>query len=464
MSATITIALFGIIPVAMLIVACVRGPAGIIAAYLAGWLLLPPIGGYNLPGLPPYTKHVAVTIAVLLSMIVFRPNVLLSYRPRWFDLPMVVWCVAPFFSSIYNGLGVYDGLSSIYGQLTLWGFPYLIGRTAFADAASARVLAIGLFVGGLVYILPCLWEIRMSPQLNRWVYGEHASKFHMTQRLGGYRPVVFMKHGIELGMWMTAASLTGLWLWLAGDVKRVFNMPIKWAALGLLVVTIMCRSLGSLALLALGVAGLLAARAHPAGRMVLVALVLLTPLYISARISDAWHGEELLQISEAIDPARAVSLQGRLDGEEAVLERARQRPLFGWGGHDGGRAQADDGDLIPVDGMWVIYFGKFGLLGVVSLYVAMLLQPLLLLMGLSRPREVVMHPAVPLAVVVTLFALNSLMNGFPCPIFIVGLGAVAAASRWKGSDMAAAVATRIPGESPSGLAVRPRIAKVERIA
>lgn len=425
MNFAIPIALFGIIPVALIIVACVRGPAGIIAAYLTGWLLLPSIGGYNLPGLPPYAKRVAVTLAVLLAMAVLRPNVLSSYRPRWFDLPMLVWCLAPFASSIHNGLGVYDGLSEIYGQMMLWGFPYLIGRTAFADSACARVLVIGLFAGGLAYLLPCLWEIRMSPQLHRWVYGEHPSPFHMTQRLGGYRPVVFMKHGIELGMWMAAASLTGLWLWMARDPRRVFGMPIRWTAMGLVVVTIMCRALGGIALLALGMAGLLAARVRPAGRMVLVALVLLTPLYITVRIADLWHGEELVWIAEVIDSERAISLQGRLVGEEAVLDRARQRPLFGWGAHDGGRAQADDGDVVAIDGMWIIYFGKYGLLGVVSLYAAMLLPPLRLFIGLSRHLEVVQSTSAPLAIVLTLFGLDSLLNGFPCPIFVVGLGAVA---------------------------------------
>lgn len=430
MNFAIPIALFGIIPVALIIVACVRGPAGIIAAYLTGWLLLPSIGGYNLPGLPPYAKRVAVTLAVLLAMAVLRPNVLSSYRPRWFDLPMLVWCLAPFASSIHNGLGVYDGLSEIYGQMMLWGFPYLIGRTAFADPPSARLLVIGLFAGGLVYILPCLWEIRMSPQLHRWVYGEHPSPFHMTQRLGGYRPVVFMKHGIELGMWMSVASLAGSWLWMTNSARLVMGLPVKWATPALLVVTVMCRALGGLALLALGVLTLFLTRIQRWGRLMLGVLILIAPLYIVARITDAWNGEELVYFAEVIDSERALSLQGRLNGEAAMLDRARENLIFGWGGHDGGRAthESKPEDTVAIDGMWIIYCGKYGLFGVASFYTALLLPPFWHLIRQTGHHEALEHVATPLSAAIVLMSLDSLMNGFPCPMFIVGLGAVAAAS------------------------------------
>ena len=58
---------------------------------------------------------------------------------------------------------------------------------------------------GLPYVLPCLWEVRMSPNLLGYIYG--ATTWQGT-RLGGYRPHVFFGTGIECGMWMTAMSLT----------------------------------------------------------------------------------------------------------------------------------------------------------------------------------------------------------------------------------------------------------------
>ena len=63
-----------------------------------------------LPGLPDYTKTGAAVLSILLATIIFEPTRLFTFRPRWFDLPMLVFCVCPFFSSISNDLGAYDGI------------------------------------------------------------------------------------------------------------------------------------------------------------------------------------------------------------------------------------------------------------------------------------------------------------------------------------------------------------------
>jgi len=89
--------------------------------------------------------------------------------------------------------------------------PYFIGRVYFTDAESVRELAIGFFISGLIYIPICLFEIRMSPQLSKWLYGFDAG--FSGQRLGGWRPTGLMASGLMLGMWMTAASLCAVWLW-----------------------------------------------------------------------------------------------------------------------------------------------------------------------------------------------------------------------------------------------------------
>ena len=44
-------------------------------------------------------------------------------------------------------------------------------------------------------------------------------------RLGGYRPNVFFYTGLELGLWMTAASLAGWWLWRCGTIKKIGPFP-----------------------------------------------------------------------------------------------------------------------------------------------------------------------------------------------------------------------------------------------
>jgi hypothetical protein len=42
-----------------------------------------------------------------------------------------------------------------------------------------------------------------------------------TMRFGGWRPTVFMEHGLMVGMWMSMAAMIGLWLWWTGTLKRV---------------------------------------------------------------------------------------------------------------------------------------------------------------------------------------------------------------------------------------------------
>jgi hypothetical protein len=90
-----------------------------------------------------------------------------------------------------------------------WQLPYLIGRLYFSDAEGLRELAIGIIIGGLACVLPCLYEMRMSPLLLPQVYGIDR---YEGIRMGGYRPRIFFSTGLELGMWMAVASLTAVWL------------------------------------------------------------------------------------------------------------------------------------------------------------------------------------------------------------------------------------------------------------
>ena len=145
-------------------------------------------GVYSIPGLPDWTKTSATSISLMLGLLIFDFNRILAFRPRWIDLPMALWCLLPLPSSMANGLGFYDGFSTSLNQVFTWALPYLFGRIYLGDAEGLRELAIGLFIGGLVYVPLCAYEIRMSPQLHSMVYGFHQHSFLMTHRFGGWRP------------------------------------------------------------------------------------------------------------------------------------------------------------------------------------------------------------------------------------------------------------------------------------
>ena len=132
-----------------------------------------------------------------------------------------------------------------------WGFPYLIGRVYFTDLDGLRELALGIAIGGLVYVPLCLFEIRCSPILETWVYG---IVHWEAMRYGGYRPKVFLSTGLELGMWMTNASLICYQLWSCGAVKTIRGFGFGKLLLVLLVTTVLCKSTGAIALLVVGIA------------------------------------------------------------------------------------------------------------------------------------------------------------------------------------------------------------------
>src|SRR3954470_14694027 len=144
----IPIALFGWIPILLLLFSAWPSRRAVIVACVFGWLFLP-YAGYDLPGLPAYSKQTATSLGVLLATAVFRVDLLLALRPRWADLPVAIWCLCPIASSLINDLGLYDGLAMAFGHSVLWGLPYLIGRIHFTRLEHIRELAIGIVEGGL---------------------------------------------------------------------------------------------------------------------------------------------------------------------------------------------------------------------------------------------------------------------------------------------------------------------------
>ena len=85
----------------------------------------------------------AAGVGVLGGVLLFDSAHLLTFRPRWFDLPMLLWCFSRCFASLANGLGLYDGLSEALSLTLIWGVPYLIGRLYFGGADGLRAFAVG---------------------------------------------------------------------------------------------------------------------------------------------------------------------------------------------------------------------------------------------------------------------------------------------------------------------------------
>jgi hypothetical protein len=423
MRATVYVALLGWPLVSLVLFSLLRPRRAVIASMILGWLFLP-VASLKMAGVPEYSKMAATCLGTLLGILVFDLRRLLAFRPHWADLPMLVWCVSAFVSSVTNDLGVYDGVSAVFLQVVEWGLPYLFGRLYCSNLRSITLLAIGIFLGGLLYIPFCLYEIRMSPQLHTWLYGFHQHFFNQSIRFGGWRPTVFMSHGIMVGLWMAMASLSGIWLWMNGVLRTLFRIPLAWFLAPLLLTTVLCKALGGLVLLLVGLGVLMSMRwGWP--RTAIVALALFPPLYCAIRIPRIWSGSELTDVSALVSTERASSLKFRLMNEDMLLDRASLRPVFGWARWGRARVRDDIGrDISITDGLWVIVFGNQGLVGLISM-MAVFLAPVAGLWRAVRPaawKHRLVAPAAAMCVMGLLFFVDNIFNDMDHPVYTMAIG------------------------------------------
>ena len=407
----------------------------VIISFLVAWLFLPQRAGFVLPGLPDYTRISATCYSIFLLTIIFDLKRFQSFTFSWLDWPVLVLCICPFFSSITNGLGLYDGMSATLSETVQYGLPYFLGRIYFNNLKGLNQLAKNIFISGLIYMPLCLYEIRMSPQLHKMVYGYFAHSFAQTIRYGGYRPMVFMIHGLQVGMWMMSVTLIGIWLWQAKVLKKVWSIPITWLVSALVITFILIKSTGAYLYIIYGVFILFIAkkfrRSFP-----LVILIMVLSIYLffasTGNVSVDIAEPVLSAISNNISEERAQSLEFRLQHEEPLIEKALERPIFGWGGW--GRNRVYDYnwegvlvDTSKTDSLWIITYGTTGIVGLVSLYTTFFL-PVLVFATKRYPPKFWFHPqvasAASLVVVITLYMLDNTLKAMIKPIFVLICGGV----------------------------------------
>ena len=454
------IALLAWMPLVLCLFALLRPRHAVLAAYVGGWLFLP-MYGMKIPVLPDLDKVTATSLPVVWAVLVFDTGRALSFRPRWFDLPMAAWCAAPFFSSVENGLGAWDGGSAVLQNLVLWGIPYYVGRLYFADWEGVRELAVALFVGGLIYLPLCWYEMRFSPQLHKRIWGYHQHQFAQTVREGGYRPMVFMQHGLAVGMWMAVTALVGIWLWMTGTLRRLWNVPVGWFALPLLVTAILCRSTGATVCLLAGLATLAWIK-YVRNALPLLCLIALVPAYMLLRAGGVWSAGDMTSLaSTAFSEKRVQSLQTRVVAEDLLVEKAMHRPAFGWGrwsrqepARAPWRIYDDRGkDVAPTDGMWVIVLGQSGLVGLTTITLTALLPPLLYRRRVppawwSHPLAA---PGAALAVLLALHMIDNLLNAMLNPIFVLAIGGLSALGQTAAAPQPVAAPAPATAAPPGGM-------------
>lgn len=396
--------------------------------FIIAWLFLPN-AEYAISGLPEYNKISATCYGIVISACIFDRNNLLKWRPKMIDCPIILFCFSPLFSSISNGLGPYDGFSCSLSQTVTWGLPYLIGRFYFCDSKSILKLIEYIVIGGLLYVPLCLIEVRFSPQLHHWVYGYHVADFGQSMRYGGFRPTVFMEHGLMVGMWMATAFMCALVLSQFNNAPAWFKYRKKMILSSLFITLILVKSTGAIFLCALGITCIYTVKIFKT--KIFIALLIFMPLfYLFARSFGDWDPQVLVKWAEVTtNRDRAESFAFRIENEEMIVNKAKLRPIFGWGDWGRWRIYDDQGEDVTIsDSLWAIIFGRNGYVGIFSLFTFLLLPLIQLLIKCPNTQwfNKKNYPYCILSILCTLYAFDCLLNAMINPFFALCAGAVIA--------------------------------------
>lgn len=384
--------------VGMAIFSALGRSKGLIWSVLIGYLFLPEAWTFNLPGLPPYGKLHAISLGVLLGVLATRdhaePLPKADRRARAVQLAVVLlFLVSPFLTMIGNRDGTLAGpfylrpvglwdvqAQFLFSLVTL--VPFFFAKRLLYSPEMHRELLKAMVILALGYALLALYEVRMSPQLNRMVYGYFPHSWLQHIRGGAWRPLVFLQHGLELGFYLMTAVLAaiGLVRATAGAKVKEHAVLFTWGGIALFAVLAISRNLGAFSTcVALGLAAIfLSPRAHVRIAAVVAILFMAYPMTKEAYI------QPLLAFAERVSEDRYGSIKFRFDNEDLLLARANERPVVGWGPRGRSRVYNDYGrDITTSDGLWIIQLGKWGWAGFIGLF-GLLIAPILLVKRTTR--------------------------------------------------------------------------------
>jgi hypothetical protein len=443
----------------LLAFASLRPHVAALVVALVGFLFLP-IPHRIVEGMP-WEKREAVGLALLLGAALFDTRTVLRFRPSWIDIPVLCWLLSAPISSLLNNHGYYDAGSALMHRSLQWGAPYFVGAMYLRTHEALRDTIWAVFLSGLAYVPLCLVEVRMSPQFHYWVYGVSQSIFGQTKRGSGYRPMVFMDHGLQVSLWMATAMLAGFGLWWLLRVRRVRGIPIGWLIAAIAVAWGLSKSSGAILLGCLGCAMLFL---HPA-RLLYAAVMGSVLCYLLLRLfGDGVLESVMVEMAGVISAARAESLEFRFTNEDVLLARFWANPWFGsspWGFNTFDVGGSSDTKWVAVpDSLWIYGLTINGLFGVTAL-VANLWMPVARGFGLLLGRRAQVAPEVLLcSLLLMLYLLDSMVNGFKTPVYVMIAGGLSRVSPLRtqtpvssGSDHSSFAANLQPRSKAGGQAI-----------
>lgn len=355
----------------------------IIWSLVAGYLFLPVGVQFDFPGVPTLDKTTIPNIAAfLMALALARRGEFKWPRVPLVNLLMGLYVLGPILTSITNldpivigtiylpPMTFYTALSAGAGHLLML-LPFILGIGLLRDDKSHREMLVIFVVAALAYSLPVLAEVVKGPFLLARIFGIDPGWAYSQQiRGGGFRAMVFMGHGLLVSAFLGLAILAALGCWR--EKRSILGIPALLCAIYIFAVLVLNKTLSAFLLtFLLGVLML----ALPPRRFFVVAL-LIAAMVVTYPILRGGHLVPYERIEAAVasfSEDRAGSFGFRLRNEEMLLNRANERPYFGWGGFGRNRIFVEQKwggtkDVSITDGIWIIALGQYGWLGYLSLF------------------------------------------------------------------------------------------------
>lgn len=419
----------------------------LIWSILGGYLLLPPLTEIDLPLVPELDKYSIPSISAFF-IVVFVLKQRISLLPgglftRFLVLAFVINAIPTVLSNpdpiVFEIMAGSDPIEFITGELpgleirdmlsvfvlqTIVLLPFLLGYQLLGTEKGLQDLLVITMLGALVYSIPALIEIRLSPQMNVWVYGFFQHDFAQMIRDDGYRPIVFLPHALWLSFFVmtSVVAAAALTRHAEPDTRLRFLLATGYLA----VLLVLCKSLAS-QLYAMSLLPFVFLAGRRLQMVLAVSFAVLAITYPMLRNLGLVPLDVLLAQAEAINPVRAASLEYRFNNEELLLDRAREKWMFGWGGWGRNLVHhAETGQIISVpDGRWIISFGTYGWFGYLS-EMGLLATPIALLAWhtFKAPKDIVSPFAVALALMLAITMIDMLLNDTLVPFTWLIAGAI----------------------------------------
>jgi len=440
------LALVAWVPISLLLFRRYSIRVALLINFVGGWAILPAANYFNEGSDFPYwiigtslesnyfiTKATILGFSGILGVYLFDRASFKRFQLTVWDLPMGMWLIAPLLSAIANPGNYKEGwIGEIY-QLLAWGSPYLIGRLYFTDTQSLRMAAKSFVIGGLAYIPLCIFEFFTGPKIYEFLYGYQPYQLNGAKRFIGYRPIGLLENGNQLGIWMATATLIAVWLWRRKTARSVLGIPILPVAIALFAVTLLCQSTGAIILL-LALVPFVFLDPRYLSRTVSILLVLGILAFAAFRIANIVSLRELVRenpkahaVASYLKSIGKGSFGWRLGLDERHIDTALNESILGYGQWDWWQK----GFERPW-GLWLLTFGMYGSVGLISLE-ALLLIPALRAVWFPLARSDIGYTNMrhTLSAAVLISAIDSLLNSaIILPLLLV----IGGMSIWSTND------------------------------